>query len=361
MANQLRAEGLRLLLQGLGTREVANRLGVTQRTVQRWRRDAGLGAPPGPLHSEINTELVDEALRQIDEGKIDTEISSSLGIPTGTLRQIRDSNNRPRSGGRWSDNELSVDHMNDIIDMLREGATVTEIHETIGVSKKRIRDFRENEVRKGNPLPDFKKGIAVTQKYSDEELIELAFLNRGYGFDRFTTFLGVRRNFVMGLFLEFKEFTGGEEDPLGCLQDPSNHRLVSEHEYKKITGKTRVPKGSGRATGGRPSKASESYGTGTKNVGDHRDIRLFPQEFNWGEFSPKMWPSKQHSSHGLKGPMSVSEWIENKISEKGYVRFDEDSADFSKSTGAGASTSSFRKWMKRSDLQYYAEYQYWAR
>ena len=41
--------------------------------------EAGLEAPSGP-HSEINTDLVDEALRQIDEGKIDTEISSSLGF-----------------------------------------------------------------------------------------------------------------------------------------------------------------------------------------------------------------------------------------------------------------------------------------
>ena len=317
----------------------------------------------------INTELdqvwplslLEEALRQIDEGKIDTEISSSLGIPTRTLRQFRDINNRPRSGGRWSDNELSADHMNDIIDMLREGATLTQIHKTTGVSKKRISDFREKEVGKGNHLPEFKKGKSVKQKYSDEELIGLAFINRSYGFDRFTKFLGVRRNFVMDLFLEFKEFTGGEEDPLGCLQDPSNHKLVSEHEYKNITGKTRVPKGAGRATGGRPSKASESYGTGRKSVGDHRDISLPPQEFNWGDFSPKIWPSRQLPVDGLGGDMSVSEWIENKVSEKGYVRFDEDSADFSESTGAGASMSSFRKWMKRSDLQYYAEYQYWAR
>ena len=361
MAKRLRDVGLQLLLEGLGPREVADRLGVTMRTIQRWRRDAGLSAPSESPHSDINSELVDEALRQIDEGRIDTEISSTLGIPTRTLRLIRDINNRPRSGGRWKDIELSAEEMNDIIDMLREGATLTQIHKKTGVSKKRIRDFRENEVREGNHLPEFKKGKSVNQKYSDEELIELAFINPGYGFERFAKFLGVRRNFVLDLFLQFKEFTGGEEDPFGCLQDPSNHTLVSENEYKEITGKSRVPKGTGRATGGRPSKASESYGTGRKSVGDHRDILLPPQEFNWGDFSPKMWDDRQHSADGSKLAQSVSQWLENKISEKGFVRFDEDSADFSQSTGAGASRRVFTKWMKRNDLQYHAAYQYWTK
>ncbi len=309
--------------------------------------------------SEIGEELIKEALRLIDNGMKDVEIERIIGVSTYHLRKIRDENNRPRSK-QWWDKEVTTGQINDIIEMIREGATVQEIHAESGISRKRITEIREVEISEGNLLPEIKKGKSVTQKYSDEELIGLAFINRGYGFDRFTKFLGVKRNFVMDLFLEFKEFTDGEEDPFGCLQDPSNHKLVSEHEYRNITGKTRLPKGAGRSKGGRPSKASESYGTGRKNVGDHRDIPLPPQEFNWGEYSQKMWHVKKHPAHELKGDMSVSEWIENKISEKGYVRFEEDSADFSQSTGAGSSKGSFRKWMKRSDLQYNAGYQYWT-
>ena len=278
MAKRLRDEGLQLLLEGLGGREVADRLGVTMRTIQRWRKDAGLGASARNSNSKINSDLVDEALRQIDEGRIDTEISLSVGVSTTTLRLIRDLNNRPRSGGRWKDNELSAEEMNDIIDMLREGATLTQIHKKTGVSKKRISDFRENEVREGNHLPEFKKGVARRQKYTDEELIDLAFLNPGYGFERFTKFLSLSRNFVMDLFLEFKEFTGGEEDPLAALQDPSFVSWVTKAEYKRVVGGP-TPRGYGArgASGGSKANLDASQAL----------VPLPPIDFNWGDIARK--------------------------------------------------------------------------
>jgi len=278
VAKRLRDEGLQLLLEGLSGREVADRLGVTMRTIQRWRRDAGLSAPSGSPHSEINPELVDEALRQIDEGKIDTEISSSLGIPTRTLRLIRDINNRPRSGGRWKDNELSAEEMNDIIDMLREGATLTQIHKKTGVSKKRIRDFRENEVREGNHLPEFKKGVVRRQKYTDEELIDLAFLNPGYGLKRFIEYLGVSDNFVLNLFLEFKEFTEGMEDPIATLNDPNYVSWVTRSEYLRVIGGT-LPRGFSR----KGASSGKTANLDSKNA----LVPVPPINFNWGDIARK--------------------------------------------------------------------------
>ncbi len=160
-----------------------------------------------PKWDEITPEIIKEALLMIDEGKTDVDISASLGIQTRFLRRIRDQNNRPRSS-QWAHLELTSEQMNDIIDLIREGSTLTQISEETGVARRRIKNFREEEIRSGNLLPEIKKEKSVTQKYSDEELIGLAFINPGYGFDRFTRFLGVRRNFVMDLFLQFKEALG---------------------------------------------------------------------------------------------------------------------------------------------------------
>ena len=75
------------------------------------------------------------------------------------------------------------------------------------------------------------------------------------------------------------------EDLYDLLQDSDFSILVSENEWKKITGKTRVPRRTGRAAGGRTSKASKSYGKGRIQRGDRKNILLPPQEFNWGKFS----------------------------------------------------------------------------
>ena len=348
----IKEEALQMIREGVTGVEVARRFGVHKDTIRKWRKAAGLSGIGSEMtgNQSKNPEIIRDVLALIDEGKNDTEISKIIGLSKYHLRRIRDDNGRPRSQ-QWA-NQLTVELINTVIDMIRGGYTLTEISLQTGVSASKIKQLHREEIREGNPLPEIKKGKSVTQKYSDEELIELAFLNPGFGFERFTKYLGVKRNFVMDLFLEFREFSGGEEDPLGWLQDPSNHTLVSEAEYKQITGRKYVPKGMGRPT------AKRAVG---KNKGRHLKIQLPPQEFNWGSFSPKMWHFKQHPAHELKGEISVSEWIENKISEKGYVRFGEDSTDFSESTGGGASKSAFRKWMERSELQYDPRYGYWKK
>lgn len=332
---------------GKNNGEISRIMEIPPSTLRGWRKEVGL--QPAVEQRRLSSELKQEIIIQIEEGQNDAQISRNLGISTASIRRLRKENNLPPSSGN---KVYTIDQLNDVIDLIRAEFTLTEISQKTGMSSARIRQLHREEIREGNLLPEIKKEKSVTQKYSDEELIELAFINPGYGFDRFTKFLGVRRNFVMDLFLQFKEFTGGEEDPFGCLQDPSNHTLVSEHEYKQITGRKYMPRGMGRPT------AKRAQG---ENKGKHLKIQLPPQEFNWGEYSQKMWHVEKHPAHELKGDMSVSEWIENKISEKGYVRFEEDSADFSESTGAGASKGSFRKWMKRSNLQYNAGYQYWTR
>ena len=182
-------------------------------------------------------------------------------------------------------------------------------------------------------------------------MIELTFLNQGYGFREFTKFLGVKENFVMDLFIQFKEMTNGQEDPLAFLQDPSNHIMVSEAEYRKITGRKYLPLGKGRTTGKRVQG---------ENKGTYVKIQLPPQEFDWGPYSRKEWHVKNHPAHELEGNMSTDEWIERRIHQNGFVRFNEDAEEFSKSTGSGASRTSFNKWMKRAGLHYDNRYGYWC-
>ena len=80
----------------------------------------------------------------------------------------------PSSGGR---KEYTIDQINDVIDLIREGNTVPEISRLSGVNQRKIREIREHEVKNGNPLPEFIKGVSRIQKYSDEELIDLVYLN----------------------------------------------------------------------------------------------------------------------------------------------------------------------------------------
>ena len=318
------------------------------------RFDYRLIMAPGSK-TDLKPKEIEEVLTLIDDGKNDSEIKEMLGLSGYRLRQIRDENNRPRSK-QW-DNRFRDEQKTTVIDMIREGNTLAEISRQVpGVSKRKIKEWREEQIEEGNPLPELIRGVSRRQKYSDEELIELAFMNPGYGFKRFVEYLGVRENFLLDLFIEYKKFTNGEEDPLAALQDPSFLTLVTESEYKKITGKSRVPRGLGRAGGGRPSKASEKFGTGRRKIGDNRGIPLPPQEFKWGPYQRK-WGTKR--IHDLEGPMTIDSWIEEKMIQKGYVRFSEDAEDFSKRCGAGSSAGIFRKWMKRAGLTLDNRYGYW--
>jgi len=179
-----------------------------------------------------------------------------------------------------------------MIDLLWEGHTSHEVSIITGVKIQTLHNWRNSEVRKGNNLPEFERAYVappVVTRYSDEEIIELILLNPGFGLDRFLRILYPKaksvkpqRFRVTVLLNDYRDFTG--EDLYDLLQDPKFSTLVSENEWKKITGKSRLPKGIGRSTGGRPSKASESYGKGRRGIGDWRTILLPPQKFNWGPY-----------------------------------------------------------------------------
>ena len=259
-------------------REISDLLDIPMSTLQDWRTSLGL-SPPRTFYDSLSSELVEEALFQIDEGKNDTEISGILGLSTHIIRKIRDEHNRPRSD-QWAKYVPSTEKINDIIDLIREGATVQQIYEETGIGKKRIIELRAEEIRQGNDLPEFRKGVARRQKYTDEELIELAFLNPGYGLKRFIQFLGVTQDFVLDLFLEFKEFTDGEEDPLATLQDPSFVSWVTKAEYKRVVGGP-IPKGYGAKGSAGGSKANFDAPQAL--------VPVPPLDFNWGPYEEKIY------------------------------------------------------------------------
>ena len=76
---------------------------------------------------------------------------------------------------------------------------------------------------------------------------------------------------------DHKEDTG--EDLYDLLQSPDFSRLVTENEYREITGEN-IPKGHGR----RGSSSGQKAMRDTKQK--MTMIPLPPQEFNWGEIRP---------------------------------------------------------------------------
>ena len=132
-------------------------------------------------------------------------------------------------------------------------------------------------------------------KYSDEELIQLAILNPGFGIDRFLKVLHPasdgdkrrrKRYYLIQLFDEHKEEFN--EDLFDIIQDPDYSTMVTEKQYKQITGEKYLPQGRymGRSTS-RTSKISEGYGKGYNTRGDAQaNIPLPPQDFHWGDILP---------------------------------------------------------------------------
>ena len=216
------------------------------------------------MPAKYSPEVKAEAIEQMKEGKNNTEISRTMGISTTTLRSWRKDANLPSSDGVV---RYTTEQLNDVIDLIREGNTIAEIRRQTGVQRKKIKQWREEEIRNGNPLPDFTPQLPPNLKYTDEEIIELTYLNCGFGLKRFIDMLGMRESWILNLFSELKEFTNGDEDLVAYLQDPSTSRTVTREEYHEITGIPRV---------------------GGGNIGvQARNMPLPPQEFNWGPYSPR--------------------------------------------------------------------------
>ena len=106
--------------------------------------------------------------------------------------------------------------------------------------------------------------------YSDEELIQLVNLNPGFGIDRLLKKiypniqkkLPERRFYLVKLLNHNKEEYG--EDLYEIIQSTDYSKMVNYNEYKEITGKKNLPKGSRRSP----------------------NITLHPQDFEWGEVIP---------------------------------------------------------------------------
>ena len=120
-----------------------------------------------------------------------------------------------------------------------------------------------------------------TTKYSDEEVIELAELNPGFGLRRFVKVLYPKAksprdyeyNFTM-LFDDWKDFSG--IDLLDHLEDKIYSKMVNGDEYLKITGKKYLPSGYGRSS----ARTSSIERKGKPGLGVK--VPLKPQVFNWG-------------------------------------------------------------------------------
>ena len=129
-----------------------------------------------------------------------------------------------------------------------------------------------------NQYSDEKKKVGF--KYSDDEIIALARQNPGYGIQRLVMVLYPRTKKISQyryrttmLLNDYKKET--EEDLYDLLQDPSYSELVTEREYRLRTGRTRLPRYTGRLSGPRVSIA--------QGGGRMRYLPLPPQEFHWGE------------------------------------------------------------------------------
>ena len=316
--------------EGLTDTEISNNLHISTNTLRRWRKSERLPNSPGAgKRRKIPPEVKAESIELMKEGLTDTEISNILPVSTRTLRNWRKSVGlAASSGGRKA---YTNDQLNDVIDLIRELAPIGEIVKLTGVNRTRIHKLHKEEIANGNILPDLVKGVARRTKYTDEELVDLASLNPGYGLKRFVNLLRVTERYVIDLFLDLKEFTEGEIDLLVHLQDERFGEMVTRKEYVEITGEKHSPRGSGLST----SRAS-----GGSKGNNAKSIYLPPQEFNWGEHSKNSWRSSAADKH--------LEWINERIAEKGYISSREDKEDFCSSTGAGL--TKFNKWMSKAGL-----------
>lgn len=121
-------------------------------------------------------------------------------------------------------------------------------------------------------------------KYDPDDVIRLAEANPGFGFRQFIRELygkkrtagGSRTESRLLRLFDIHKFETGV-DLFELLQSTEFSTTVTEAEYLRRTGRKYLPKGSGRGTGSRVSRA--------QGGGYHNFIDLPPQEFNWLDVS----------------------------------------------------------------------------
>lgn len=272
--------------------------------------------------AKLRSEEIEEALTLIDDGKKDSEIKEKLGLSGYRLRQIRDDNNRPRSK-QW-DNRFTDEQKITVIDMIREGNTLAEISTQSGVSGRKIREWREEEIGDGNPLPEFIKGVSRSkQKYSDEDILELVFMNKGYGAAKFRRTLGITAKLFIDICDTWKEIA--DQDLIEYLNHVE-YFTIDEFKSKFGGGPTSYP----------------IIKKVAKQDGSIVDEPVFPspheREFSWGDIVRKTESNP------------IIDWIIRRVNSNGYITRQSDLYDFAEETGAGK--TKFNKWMNRAGLTF---------
>lgn len=114
--------------------------------------------------------------------------------------------------------------------------------------------------------------------FTDEELIKLMYLNKGYGMTNFIKEIGMKD--VRDRVLDIIEFVKDRDgvDLYAHLQSPDEMVTAGVTEYQKQTGNTRAPKGQGRKPGGNSSVRQ------SKQIPSQwqRQVKFAVKPFNWG-------------------------------------------------------------------------------
>ena len=121
---QLKKEGLQMIRNGSSEAEVARRLGRSEFTVHKWRKDAGLSGK-----RERDKE---EGLQMIRNGSSEAEVARRLGVSTSSVGYWRKV--AGLSGKRERDNEEGLQ-------MIRDGDSVAEVAKQLGVHKNTVRKW----------------------------------------------------------------------------------------------------------------------------------------------------------------------------------------------------------------------------
>ena len=270
--DEIKQEAIEQMKEKKTNVEISKQLGVSTTTIANWRKSSGLLNSTNSRNiSRYSNEIKQESIQLMKEGKSNKEIKETFGIPSSTIADWR-RRAGVKSTSRKPKLELTNDLINDVIDYIREGYTLGEIEKKCGVGRGRVKKIHAEEIASGNLLPDIKLGIARRTKYSDEELIELAFQNPGYGFNRFCQKLKISKEYCFDLFIEFKKFIG--DDPFQTLQSTGNHELVKAADYLRITGKKYLPPGFGHGNGNKVKGENRNM---------HKAVPLPPQDFFWLE------------------------------------------------------------------------------
>jgi len=125
------------------------------------------------------------------------------------------------------------------------------------------------------------------QTYSDDELIQLMFLNPGFGFRRFIKEVGRGRDKLSHRLLDIIEIVKETKgvDLFAHLQNPDSMEKVPAIDWYEHSSTTTSPKGQGRR-GNRSSRRqmADRRKAGARNVGAKIKVSLL--EFNWGNITP---------------------------------------------------------------------------